>query len=200
MRIANRILSIAGLLLLAGATLALADPQAPGAPGPGGQGPGPGWSGHDGPGGPPCDCGRGGWDRRGFGPGEGFGGRPGMGPLGRLGFALHRLDLSAEQRDAIHGILRQQRDATMALRDKLRAERESRMNEPLPVQFDEAKVRARAETRAKLTVEMEVARARVVSQVLGVLTQDQRDELQKMRDERRERFEERWGAGEGQDD
>lgn len=189
MKIRNRILTMAGALLVAGATLALADGDRPG-----GQGSGPG---HDGPGAPPGDCGH-----RGFGPDGDFRGGPMMehrealGPLGPLGMALHRLDLTDEQRDRIHGLLRQQRDAGEALRDRLRAQRDQRLKEPLPVEFDEARVRARAEEHARLMVEMEVARARVASQVLAVLTPAQRDELQKMRDERRERFEERWGLDE----
>ena len=78
----------------------------------------------------------------------------------------------------------------------MHAQRDQRLKEPLPVEFDEARVRGRAEEHAPLMVEMEVARARVASQVLAVLTPAQRDELQKMRDERRERFEERWGLDE----
>lgn len=187
MKIRNRMLTLAGVLLVAGATLAAAAPQGPGR----GQGPGNGPV----PGDRPCDgSGPHGFHGRGFGPG----GEPGrmmggMGPMGPLGFALHRLDLTAEQRDRIHDLFSAQRDADRPLRDKMRALRDQRMKEPMPTTFDEAGVRARAEERAKVMVEMQVAHARLASQVLGVLTPEQRDELQKMRDERRERFEERWG-------
>jgi len=176
MKIRNRILTLAGALLVAGTTLALAD-------GPGRGGPGPG---------APGDCG----GHRGFGPGGHAMMERHLGALGPLGFALHRLDLTTEQRDRIHGILAAQRDAHQALRDQLRGQRDERMKEPLATEFDEARVRARAQEHAQLMVEMEVARARVASEVLAVLTPEQRAELQKMRDERRERFEERWDLDE----
>ena len=167
MRERTRILTLAGLLLAAGATIALA------------AGPGRGGRGSGG-----CDCG-------GPGGGPGFGAMAdpdGHGPFGR---ALDRLDLSAAQRDQVRTILDRHRDEHRALRDQMRAQREERFERDLFEPFDEAKVRARAEERARLMVEAEIARARVAGEVLAVLTPEQRTELQQMRDERRERFERR---------
>lgn len=163
MRLRTRFLAIAGVLLAAGATLALAA-----GPGRGGRGPGG------------CDGG-----------GAGFHGEPGA--LGPLGHAMDRLDLSREQRDQVRAILDRHRDEHRALREQMRDQREERLERDLFVPFDEAAVRARAEERARLMVEAEVARARVASEVLAVLTPEQRAELGKLREERHERFERRWG-------
>jgi len=169
MTLRTRILALAsaGGLLVAGALLAQA-----GGPGRGGHGPGRG------PGG--CDCG-----------GPGFHGEPG-GP-GPLGEALDRLDLTQEQRDQVRAILDRHRDERRALRESMRDQREERFEQDLSLPFDEAAVRARAEKRAQMRVEAEVARARVASEVLAVLTPEQRAELGKLREERHERFERRWG-------
>ena len=43
--------------------------------------------------------------------------------------------------------------------------------------FDEAAVRAAAEARAKIQVELEVAHAKIMSQIAGVLTAEQKAQL-----------------------
>lgn len=180
MRTRTRISTLAGMLLAAGASLALAAGPGSG-PGGHGRGHGPGF----GPGG--GDCG-------------GPGGRPGFGmhaepgAFGPFGRALDRLDLSRAQRDQVRAILDRHRDERMALRDRVRDQRGERLEQGLLLPFDEAAVRARAEERARLMVETEVARARVASEVLAVLTPEQRAELEKLREERHERFERRWGG------
>jgi Spy/CpxP family protein refolding chaperone len=180
MRTRTPILAVAGVLLVAGATLALAA-----GPGHGGHRPGFGPGGHDcgGPGGRP-----------------GFGLREEPGAFGPFGRALDRLDLTGEQRDQVRAILERHRDERTALREKMRDRREERFEQDLALPFDEAAVRARAEERARGLVEAEVARARVASEVLAVLTPGQRAELGKMREERHERFEHRWGRDDDERD
>lgn len=153
-------LTIAGALLLAGATFAFAG----------------------GPGGP------GGHDLEGLDPDGPCGEAGAHAGFGRLGHALHRLDLSHEQRLKLHAILDAHRDDRFELREQMRTRFEARADEELAAEFDEAAVRARAEERARAMVELEVARAKVTSEVLAVLTPEQRAELAKMREERHERF------------
>lgn len=170
MTIKSRFLTLAGVLLIAGATLAAArEPRGFGGPGHHGRGF------HGGPG----AC-------------EAFGG-DGPGPLGR---ALHRLDLSAQQRDRIEALVEAHRDATESLRSEVRGELRDRLAGDLATEFDEVAVRARAEQRAKVMIEMEVSRAKLHADILSVLTAEQRAELAEMKvrfAERVERFGERRG-------
>jgi Spy/CpxP family protein refolding chaperone len=170
----SKVLSIAGALLVAGATLAAAHD------GHGFRGPGHFGRGFHGGAGA-CDA---------FGPG-------GPGPLGR---ALRRLDLSAEQRDRIEALVEAHREAAEPLRAELREGFRDRLDGELPDGFDESAVRARAERRAKVMVELEVSREKLHADVLAVLTAGQRQELAEMKArfaERVERFGDRRG---GRDD
>jgi Spy/CpxP family protein refolding chaperone len=167
----SRTLTLAGALLLVGATLA----SAAGARGFGGPG----------------------HHARGFrgGPGacDAFGG---PGPLGR---ALHRLDLSTEQRDRIEALVDAHRDATESLRAEMRDGFRDRLAGDLETEFDESAVRARAEQRAEAMIEMEVSRAKLHADVLAVLTPEQRAELAEMKARFAERVE-RFGERRGWDD
>lgn len=169
----SRVLTLAGALLLVGATLAAAA-GARGFGGPGHHARGF----HGGPG--ACDA---------------FGG-PGPGPLGR---ALHRLDLSADQRDRIESLVEAHRDATESLRTEIRDGFRDRLASDLATEFDESEVRARAERRAKAMIEMEVSRAKLHADVLSVLTAEQREKLAEMKARFAERVE-RFGERRGWDD
>ena len=57
--------------------------------------------------------------------------------------------------------------------------------------FDEAAVRAAAQTRANARVEMEVARARMMSEIFNVLTPEQKAQLAAARQQREQRRQER---------
>jgi Spy/CpxP family protein refolding chaperone len=166
----SRILSIIGTLLVAGVTFAAAaGPRGVGGPGHGGRGF------HGGPG--ACAA---------------FDGE-GHGPLGR---ALHRLDLSVEQRHRIEALVDAHRDATEPLRAKLAAGFRDRLDTGLDTTFDEAAVRAGAEEHARVMVELRVARARLHAEVLAVLTAEQRAQLTEMKARHAERFE-RFGERRG---
>ena len=108
-------------------------------------------------------------------PGEGFRGGPrgphdGLGPFGR------ELSLTDDQKAQIKKINDSFREGDKALFDQLRALHESEPN-PMTGLFDEAAVRAAAEARAKIQVELEVAHARMMSQIAGVLTAEQKAQL-----------------------
>ena len=169
----------AALLLAAAAVVFSQQPPGP-RPGPP---PGGFRGGPDGPGGPPDGFG----PRGPFGPGgpEGFGPggpgrrggpREGFGPFGR------DLNLSDDQRTAIQKIGESFRESDRALLEQMRTLHESQ-RELMNGEFNEAAVRAAAEARAKIQVELEVSHARMMSQMVGVLTAEQKAQLAARRQE-----------------
>jgi len=110
--------------------------------------------------GPPRDGGF----RRGPGP------RDGMFPMFR------ELNLSEDQKAQIKKVLDGEAESTKELHDKLKALHESEP-EPFSGTFDEATVRAAAEARAKIEVELEVSHARIMSQIGSILTAEQKAQI-----------------------
>jgi Spy/CpxP family protein refolding chaperone len=104
------------------------------------------------------------------GPGGPGGPRDGLGPFGR------DLNLTDAQKAQIKTISSNFEESTKSLRDQLRALHESEPD-PLSGAFDEATVRSAAEARAKVEVEMAVARAKMMSQISAVLTGEQKAQL-----------------------
>jgi Spy/CpxP family protein refolding chaperone len=123
------------------------------------------------------------------GPGHGHGpGEMGQGPGGGFGFGLHFLErmgdslgLTDEQRTQIETILNEGQPAIEDLRIQMDEAREAFFASYDPTQFNEAAIRAFAESQAALHTEMMVARERLHSQVLSVLTAEQREQLKEMR-------------------
>lgn len=153
----------AAVLLAATVVVWSQQPRGPRPPGPppggfqGGPPPdgfGPGHRGPGGPGGP-------GGPRQGFGP---------FGPFGR------ELNLTDDQRTRIQALQQSFQQGDQALHEQMRALVEGQ-GDPMSSEFNEAAVRSAAEARAKIQVEMEVSRARMMSQMLGVLTAEQRAQL-----------------------
>ena len=138
-------------------------PEGPQRPGPGRPGPG-------GPGGP------------GMPGGPGFGGPRGFGPFGPFG---RELNLTDDQRTQIQKIQQSFQPGDQALHEQMRTLVEGQ-GDPMGAEFNEAAVRSAAEARAKIQVEMEVSRARMMSQMLGVLTPEQRAQLAAHREQMRQ--------------
>jgi len=113
--------------------------------------------------------GRRGPEARGGFPG-GPGGRDGLGPLAR------DLNLTEDQKTQIQKITESFEASTKELRDQLRTLHENEAD-PLTTTFDEATVRAAAEERAKIEVELQVARAKMLSQIGALLTTEQKAQL-----------------------
>ncbi|HYW69797.1 MAG TPA: Spy/CpxP family protein refolding chaperone [Pyrinomonadaceae bacterium] len=103
-----------------------------------------------------------------------FGG--GMGPGFPFGPMARDLNLTDAQKTQIKTITDSFRESEKALRDQLRTIREGQ-SDPLTSAFDEAAVRAAAEASAKIEVELEVSRARMMSQIGAVLTAEQKATL-----------------------
>jgi Spy/CpxP family protein refolding chaperone len=113
--------------------------------------------------------GRGGPPRGGF-PGGPGGPRDGLGPLGR------DLNLTDEQKAQIKAIHESFEASTKDLHEQLRALHESEPN-PFTTAFDEVTVRAAAEARARIDVELQVAHAKMMSQIGAVLTSEQKAQV-----------------------
>jgi len=107
---------------------------------------------------------------RGGGFGGGPGPRDGLGPLGR------DLNLTDDQKAQIQKITDSFRESDKALHDQLRTLHEKEAD-PLSGAFNEANVRSAAEARAKIQVELEVSHAKMLSQIAGLLTTEQKAQL-----------------------
>jgi Spy/CpxP family protein refolding chaperone len=149
------VIAIAGALLLAAAAVSFS--QNP-------QGPPPGGEFRGGPG--------------------GRGGRGGPGPRDGLGPLARDLNLSDEQQAQVKKISDSFAESTKSLHEQLRTLHESE-GDPFSGTFDEAAVRAAAEARAKIDVELQVAHAKMMSQIGAVLTTEQKAQLASRRRERR---------------
>ena len=156
----------AAVLLVAAVVVWSQQPRGPRAPGQGGFPPG-GFQG-----GPPPD-GFGPGRRGPGGPGGPGGPRQGFGPFGPFG---RELNLTDDQRAQIQKIQQSFQQGDQALHEQMRALAEGQ-GDFLSGQFNEAAVRSAAEARAKIQVEMEVSHARMMSQMLAVLTDAQRAQL-----------------------
>jgi Spy/CpxP family protein refolding chaperone len=120
---------------------------------------------------------------------------PGGFPGGRdvLGPIAQDLNLSDDQKAQIKKIQDSFDADTKALRDQLRTLHESQADLLSSGTFDEAAVRAAAQARANVQVELEVAHARTASQVYSVLTSEQKTQLAAKRQEMLQRRQE-WDA------
>lgn len=105
------------------------------------------------------------------------------GPGGRGGFGpLEGLNLTDAQKDQIKQIHESFAESNKALREQMRTLHENQaQSDPMSGNFDEAAFRSAAEARAKLQVELEVAHAKLMSQVANVLTAEQRAQMAERR-------------------
>src|SRR5207237_2899316 len=86
------------------------------------------------------------------------------------------MNLTNDQKAQIQKITDSFRESDKALHDQLRTLRENEAD-PLSGAFNEANVRSAAEARAKIQVELEVSHAKMLSQIAGVLTTEQKAQL-----------------------
>jgi Spy/CpxP family protein refolding chaperone len=110
------------------------------------------------------------------GPPRGDGFRRGPGPRDGMFPMFRDLNLSDDQKAQIKTIMANEAASTRDLRDKLKALHESE-SDPFSATFNEASVRADAEARAKIDIELQVAHARTMSQIGAILTTEQKAEL-----------------------
>jgi protein CpxP len=127
---------------------------------------------------------------RGGGPEHGgpHGGGGGLGPLER------DLNLTDAQKAQVKQIRDSFEESTKSLREQLFNAGGGPFDELKDGAFDETAVRAAAQARANIQVELEVARARMMSQVYALLTAEQKAKLA----ERRQQFERRGHGPKGE--
>jgi Spy/CpxP family protein refolding chaperone len=123
-------------------------------------------------------------------------GGPGMhGRFGAIGLPLHRLELTQEQQAKVQSILDEQRPALHELRQQLRdGEIAFRAAHPL-TELNETAIRDHVAAQAKIQADLEVAIARVRSQVVALLTPEQVKTLQELQSRMHERMQERMRYG-----
>ncbi|HEV7861006.1 MAG TPA: Spy/CpxP family protein refolding chaperone [Pyrinomonadaceae bacterium] len=122
--------------------------------------------------------------------GGGFHGGPG-GPHDGLGPLARDLNLTDEQQAQVKKLTDGFAESTKALHDQLRTLHESQPDPLSGAAFDEAAVRSAAEAHAKIEVELEVAHARLMSQIFSLLTPEQKAKIAA----RRQEFEQRHKDG-----
>jgi Spy/CpxP family protein refolding chaperone len=109
-------------------------------------------------------------------------GGPGGARRDGIGLLLRDLNLTDDQKAQIKKITDSFEESTKSLRDQLKTLHESEPD-PFSGTFDEAAVRAIAEARAKVDIELSVARAKLMSQIAAVLTTEQKAQLASRRTE-----------------
>jgi Spy/CpxP family protein refolding chaperone len=97
---------------------------------------------------------------------------------GVLNHILNQLNLSADQRASINGILAAQRQNGEAARQQMLAARQVLMQAINADVFNEAKVREAANAMSALEADRAVATARLLHDVRAVLTPEQQAQLQ----------------------
>jgi Spy/CpxP family protein refolding chaperone len=109
---------------------------------------------------------------------------------GFSGRFAEKLNLTDAQKEQMRQISARYRESAKALRQSGRAGRGDNAG-AFNGTFDEAAVRAAAQARANARVEMEVARARMMSEMYAVLTPEQKAQLAAERQQREQKRQER---------
>jgi Spy/CpxP family protein refolding chaperone len=132
------------------------------------------------------------WGREGRGDRKGRHGMKGGMFGGRF---AEKLNLTDAQKQQIEQIRARFEESTQALREQGRGTRGDK-DDFMSGTFNESAVRAAAQARANRHVEMEVMRARMMSEIYNVLTPEQKAQLATERQQREQRRQE-WRAKSG---
>jgi protein CpxP len=127
--------------------------------------------------------------------GEGFGGPwPGRGMMGRRGglfgelrMGLRALNLTDEQRAQVRTVLQGHRDDVRALVQKGRAARRQLFDAASGSPVDENAVRAASTAVADAAADAAILRAKVRSEIFALLTPEQREKAETLKQQMRER-------------
>jgi Spy/CpxP family protein refolding chaperone len=109
------------------------------------------------------------------------GGPPPFGPGGPPMRFLRELNLTDDQKTKVQQITESTRQSTKTYMDQLKTLHVDPFDADASGTFDEAAVRANAEKRAAIQVELEVAHARMMSQIFGLLTAEQKAKLAELK-------------------
>jgi protein CpxP len=100
-----------------------------------------------------------------------------------LGFYADKLDLSGAQQDQIKAIWTKEKTGLQPLMQQMKQNHEAMKTLEAAGPFDETKTRALATQNAQTMVELEVQHARIKSEMLQVLTADQKTKYQQLESE-----------------
>jgi len=121
-----------------------------------------------------------------------FGG--GFGP-GMFGFSADYLDLTDAQQAQMKDILSKEKPTIQPLMKQLRQSHQQMQQLEQGGSFDEAKVRALASQQSQAMTELIVQKQRIKSELMTVLTQDQKDRLAKFQARRAARLQQHMQGG-----
>jgi Spy/CpxP family protein refolding chaperone len=123
--------------------------------------------------------------------GGGFGG-----PM--MGIYADYLDLTDAQRAQMKDIMTKEKPTIQPLMKQLAESHKQLRQLESAGAFDEAKVRAIATQQAQTMTELTVQKARIKSEMMQVLTPDQKDKMAKFEARRQARFQKHFQHGQGQ--
>ena len=114
---------------------------------------------------------------------------------GRHGFMMlpfaHQLDLTDAQRTQMKQIMSQERSTLKPLMQQLSSSRQQLQQMALSGSFDEAAARTVAQQQTQAMTELAVQHARIQSQLVAVLTSDQKTKLNQLMSERQQKMQQR---------
>ena len=119
-------------------------------------------------------------------PAHGFGGRGFGGP--RFGMLFHQLNLSDAQKTQMKQIMTQERPTLKPLMQQMAQGENQLRTLELSGTFDEAQARTIATQQSQNMTELMVQRARVESEMIQVLTPDQKTKLAQLVQQHAQRF------------
>lgn len=125
------------------------------------------------------------------GAGEGRGKHGGFGRFGR------NLNLSDAQKTQMQQIADRYKESTKNLRDQMRSLHRTSGATAGDGNFNEAAVRQAAQARANIEVELEVSRARMMSEMYAVLTPEQKAQLAQQRQQWQQKRQQKANQPEG---
>jgi Spy/CpxP family protein refolding chaperone len=122
---------------------------------------------------------------------HGHGGPMGHGFEHMLGFFADRLDLTSAQQDQIKAIWQKEKPTLQPLMQQMKQFHSDMNKLGTDGAFDEAKVRALATQQSQTMIELAVQHARIKSEMVQVLTSDQKAKLAQMEARHEQRMQER---------
>jgi protein CpxP len=99
------------------------------------------------------------------------------GPDGGFHHLLKQLDLSADQKTQVKAIWEKEKPAMQPLMQQMHQAHQAMKTLETSGPFDEAKTRALATQNSQTMIELEVAHARIKSEIMQILTADQKAKL-----------------------
>jgi len=106
---------------------------------------------------------------------------------------LRKLDLTADQQAKVKQIFEDNKTVVQPIREQLKANRENLAD--MKGNFDEAQVLQIAKSQGDLTAQLIVARQKVKSQIFAILTDEQKAKADQLRQDMKQRFQERFKNG-----